>query len=422
MQFIELIDPTYTTSAPIGSFIENALTHIGVPLGLVIYAKLAVYLLIAVLVVALLQYVVKTVVTFVLRKVQNTTKLHILDYAIKNKLAKYLALLAPYTFVRNFVPVLFSDFPGWIYPAVRIVDMYLVLVVIWTISSVIKSFANLLQERPAFENKPMQSYMQVISIILYSLGGIVMFAILTSQSPMVILAGLGAASAVTMLVFQDSIKGFVGSIQMTTNNMVELGDWITMNKYQADGTVEEINLTTVKIRNFDKTITTVPTYSLISDSFQNWKPMQDSGGRRLKRSLYMKQGNIRFLKEEELEKYKELAPLKKIIEQRVERYKALNKGFIENHMPITNNDLFMAYTQDYFENHPEVHHGMTCMFRQLSPTPQGLPLEIYVFTNTVVWAEYERISTEIVNHLIGMVSYFDLKLYEIASDTPHKPC
>lgn len=420
MQFIELIDATYTTGGAIGSFIENGLTNIGIPLGLVIYAKLAVYLLIAVVIVALLQYVVKTVATFVLKKVQNTTKLNILDYAIKNKLAKYLALLAPYTFVRSFIPILFSDFSSWITPAVRIVDMYLVLVVIWTISSVIKSFTNLLQERPAFEHKPMQSYMQVISIILYSIGGIVMFAILTSQSPMVILAGLGAASAVTMLVFQDSIKGFVGSIQMTTNNMVELGDWITMNRYSADGTVEEINLTTVKIRNFDKTITTVPTYSLISDSFQNWKPMQDSGGRRLKRSLYMKQGSIRFLKEEELQKYKELSPLKKIIEQRIERYKTLNKGFIENHVPITNNDLFMAYAQDYFENHPEVHHEMTCMFRQLSPTPEGLPLEIYVFTNTVVWAEYERISTEIVNHLIGMVSYFDLTLYEIVSDTSDK--
>lgn len=420
MKLIELSNLPLPSSAPIGSFVETGLTNIGLPLGLVIYAKLAIYLFIAICVVAILQYAVKAIINFVLKKVQTTTNFHLLNYAIKNKLAHYIALLAPYTFIRSFIPILFTDFQGLIKPAIKIVDIYLVLVVIWTISAIIKSFINLLQERPAFENKPMQSYMQVFSIILYSIGAIVTFAILTNQSPGVILAGLGAASAVTMLVFQDSIKGFVGSIQMTTNNMVELGDWITVAKHNADGSVEEINLTTVKIRNFDKTITTVPTYSLISDSFQNWKPMQDSGGRRLKRTLFMKQGSIRFMKESELEKYKELPPLKKMIDQRMERYKTLNKNFIENHIPITNNDLFMAYTQDYLDNHPEIHHEMTCMFRQLSPTPEGLPLEVYVFTNTVDWAEYERISTEIMNHLIGMVSYFDLMLYEILSDTSKK--
>lgn len=421
MNYIEITEhSTSSLSMWLGSLVENSLTSIGIPLSFVIYAKLAVFIIIAIFVITALQFGVRALISFLIKKINFTTDKNILDYVVDNKIPHYVALLAPYTFIRNFIPIMFSDFPGWISPAIKIADIYLVLMIIWMMLAIIKSFINVLQERPAFAHKPIRSYVQVISIILYSLGGIVMFAIITSQSPGVILAGLGAASAVTMLVFQDSIKGFVGSIQMTINNMVELNDWITVDKHNADGSVEEINLTTVKVRNFDNTVTTVPTYSLISDSFQNWKPMQLGGGRRLKKSLFIKQGSIRFMKEEELDRYREIECLKKAIETRVDKYKTLDKKFIDGGTPVTNNDLYMAYAQDYLNNHPNLNKKMTTMFRQGAPTATGLPLEIYVFTDTVVWVDYERISSEIINHLIAMVEFFDLKLFEVLSDSSKK--
>lgn len=414
MNFIQFTgESTFTLSIWLGSAIENTLTGWGIPLSWVVYTKLTIYILIALLITICLLYSIRAIISFLIKKTYATTGKSILKYIMENKLPHYLALLVPYVFVRNFIPVMFSDFPGLINPAIKATDIYLVLMIVWTIMSIMKSLVNLLQERPAFAQKPIRSYIQVISIILYSIGGIIMFAIVTNQSPGVIVAGLGAASAVTMLVFQDSIKGFVGSIQMTANNMVELNDWITVGKYNADGSVEEINLTTVKIRNFDNTVTTVPTYSLISDSFQNWKPMQNSGGRRLKKSFFMRQSSIRFMKKDELAKYSELPALKNMIEKKSSNIE--NETFIHNEVAITNNDLYMAYAQDYLNNHPELHKEMTCMFRIGVPTSEGLPLEIYVFTNTVVWAEYERISTEIINHLVAITNFFELKLCEMPS-------
>lgn len=230
---------------------------------------------------------------------------------------------------------------------------------------------------------------------------------------------MGAASAIMMLLFKDSIMGFVGSIQISTNNMVQLGDWITMNKYGADGNVEEINLTTVKVRNFDKTITTIPTYALISDSFQNWRGMQESGGRRFRRALFIKQSDIRPIREDELDKFKKVDGLAEYIERKqteyAERSKHSDTSISINGHWLTNNDLFIQYAIAYLRNHPRINTNMTLLVRQLAPTSQGLPVELYTFTNTTVWAEYEMILSEIVNHLISAVSYFDLQLFEDSS-------
>jgi len=285
--------------------------------------------------------------------------------------------------------------------------------------SFIRSFGDVLQEKPAFHNKPMKSYFQVINIFLFIIGAVVIYSIITGKSATAFFAAMGAASAILMLLFQDSIKGFAGSIQVTTNNMVQIGDWITMSKYGADGEVEEINLTTVKIRNFDKTITTVPTYSLISDSFQNWRGMQESGGRRFKRAINIKHDTIRFLTDDEIEKFKKEDGLKEYIEAKQAEYAKLNKGknseLLLNQHHITNTDLFMQYGIYYLRNHPKISNDLTLLVRQLSPTPQGLPIELYTFTNTTVWAEYETILAEIISHLISVVKVFGLKIYEESS-------
>jgi len=403
----------------IAIWMEEFLKGLGVSEQWVIYTKLIVLLALVILIVFCLQYILRKILVFIFRRAANITKLSFINYAIENKLPHYIALIGPYSFVRGTIPVIFYDFQSLISPMLKLTDIYMVFMVIWIIMSIIRSLGGVLQEKPAFQNKPMKSYFQVIQIILFIFAAVVIYSILTGKSATAFFAAMGAASAILMLLFQDSIKGFAGSIQVTTNNMVQIGDWITMNKYGADGNVEEINLTTVKIRNFDKTITTVPTYALISDSFQNWRGMQESGGRRFKRALNIKHDTIRFLTDEELERYKQIDGLKEYINAKQGEYTGLNKfkgnELLSNMYRITNNDLFLQYGIYYLRNHPRIENNLTLLVRQLAPTPQGLPIELYTFTNTTVWAEYELILSEIVNHFVSIVKEFDLKIYEESS-------
>src|SRR5690606_38967685 len=217
----------------------------------------------------------------------------------------------------------------------------------------------------------------------------------------------------------DTIMGFVASIQVTTNDMVRIGDWIEMPKYGADGDVLEINLTTVKVQNWDKTITTIPTYTLISDSFQNWRGMQDSGGRRIKRAIVLKQGSIRFISDEELPRFKKIQGIHAYITQRQEEISKHNQSIgADRSVPVngrnlTNAGLFRIYIDWYLRNHPGTHKSMLMMVRQLAPTEHGLPLELYVFTNTIRWVEYEPIQADIFDHLIAAAKYFDLEIFEL---------
>lgn len=400
----------------INSWMQELLTKLGVAEQWIIYTKLVVLLVIVATASYLLQLLVRKLLIFVSQRITKVTSISFFKYGINNRLPHYLALIVPYSFVRSVIPIIFFNFKSLIVPCLKIADIYMVFMVIWTVMAVIKSFGDILQEKPAFHNKPMKSYMQVIQMVLFIFGAVAIFSIVTGKSAMAFFAAMGAASAVLLLMFKDSIMGFVGSIQISTNNMVQIGDWITMNKYGADGSVEEITLTTVKVRNFDKTITTIPTYALISDSFQNWRGMQESGGRRIKKAIYIKQSDIRFLRDEELDKFKHIDGLGEFIAE----HKKNNKK-IEGSSPlvigprITNNDLFMQYGIYYLRHHPKINKTMTLMVRQLAPTPEGLPVELYTFTDTVVWAEYEAISTEIFNHLISVVKYFDLQIFESSS-------
>ncbi len=401
----------------IALWIQDFLIGLGVPEQGIIYTKLIVLFALVVIIVLCLQYLLRRILLFVFHRAVNITKLSFINYTIENRLPHYLALIGPYSFVRGTIPVVFYDFHTMITPMLKATDVYMVFMVIWIIMSIVRSFGGVLQEKPAFHNKPMKSYFQVVQIVLFIFGAVVIYSILTGKSATTFFAAMGAASAILMLLFQDSIKGFAGSIQVTTNNMVQIGDWITMNKYGADGNVEEINLTTVKIRNFDKTITTVPTYALISDSFQNWRGMQDSGGRRFRRALNIKHNTIRFLTDDELERYKEIDGLKEYITAKQKEFLKMPKreGLLSNMYRITNSDLFLQYGIYYLRNHPRIDKNLTLLVRQLPPGPQGLPIELYTFTNTTVWADYELILSEIVNHFIGIVKYFDLTIFEESS-------
>lgn len=400
----------------ITKWMQNLLSGWGVAEQWIVYVKIIVLLTITALMVYLLQFVVRRILTFVFQRIASMTPISFFKYTIKNRLPHFVALIVPYSFVRGTIPIIFYDFKILVKPFLKIVDIYLIFVVIWILIAIIKSFFDSLQEKPAFKSKPIKSYLQIIQIILAILGGVAIFSIISGKSATAIFAAMGAASAVMLLLFKDSLMGFVGSIQISTNDMVRIGDWITMNKYGADGNVTEINLTTVKVQNFDKTITTIPTYALISDSFQNWRGMQESGGRRSRKALYIKQSDIRFLSAEELDKYKSVAGLSQYIEDKQKEYGQRNtnadKSVLINNACLTNNDLFMQYALTYLRKHPKVNTDMTLMVRQLAPTVQGLPVEIYIFTNTTVWAEYETIMSEIINHLLSSIQFFDLHVFE----------
>lgn len=414
---IETIQTDYeSTTIVIAKWMQKVLSEAGVPDQWITYVKLIVLLAIVVLTVYVLQFVVRRILTFIFRRIEKITNLSFFGYTINHKLPHYLALVIPYSFVRGAIPIVFYDIKGLVTPLIKLTDIYLVFMVIWTVMALVKSFGDVLQEKPAFKNKPMQSYFQVIQMIMFIFGAVIIYSILTGRSATAFFAAMGAASAVLMLMFKDSIMGFVGSIQISTNNMVQIGDWITMNKYGADGTIEEINLTTVKVRNFDKTITTIPTYALISDSFQNWRGMQESGGRRFKRAINLKYDCIRPLTKEELDTFKNVEYLSAYINDRQNAIATLNKGIKDDALlgkhVITNCELFMQYGISYLKAHPYISNDMTLLVRQLSPTTQGLPIEVYTFTNTTVWAEYEIILAEIISHLISVVKDFDLVIYE----------
>lgn len=419
----DVIQSDFTTSANVVTeFMHDLLKNIGVSESWINWVNLLIVLAAAIVIVFLLQKITKYILTFIFRKAERITKLSFFKYAISNKLPHYLGLIVPYTFILNSIPTIFADFPRMISPCIKIADIYIVFMVIWTIMSIIKSFANVIQEKPAFHNKPLKSYLQVIQIILYIFGAVAIYSVLTGKSATAFFAAMGAASAILMLMFKDTIMGFVSSIQISTNEMVMIGDWITMNKYGADGDVEEINLTTVKVRNFDKTITTIPTYALISDSFQNWRGMQTSGGRRIKRAITIKQSDIRMLTDQELDKFEQNSILSDYIKEKRKEYSDLNQklnldsnSLIQGY-GISNCDLFMRYAVWFLRNNPGINQGMTLMVRQMAPGTQGgIPIEIYAFTDTVVWAEYERIMTEVFNHLYSNMRLFGLSVFELTT-------
>lgn len=410
----------------LGRWIYKLLVGWGVDEKLASYVNLAVLLFLVVVLVYLLQYVARAVLRKAFTKIASTTKLSFFGYLLQNRFPHFLALIAPLSLIKNAIPIIFADFPAFIRPMDNLAEIYMVFMIVWILMSIVRSGVDVLKEKQPFRDKPMESYLQVVQIIFFLFGAVYLFSVLTGKSPAVFFGAMGAASAVLLLMFKDTIMGFVASIQVTTNDMVRIGDWITMPKYGADGDVLEINLTTVKVQNWDKTITTIPTYTLISDSFQNWRGMQNSGGRRIKRSLLIKQNKIRFIADEEIQRFKRIQGISTYIDERQAEIQAHNlkigadRSVPVNGRNITNFGLFRVYVDWYLKSHPGTHKGMTMMVRQLAPTEHGMPLELYAFTNTVQWVQYEAIMADIFDHLIAAVVHFDLEIFELPTGTDVK--
>jgi miniconductance mechanosensitive channel len=298
------------------------------------------------------------------------------------------------------------------------VYIYLLLVTMLVIDSFLHGVQDIYNQYSVSKRMPIRSFLQIAKLVLYIFLGIWIVAILIGRSPVYFLTGLGAMTAVLLIIFRDAILGFVAGITLTTNDMVRLGDWIEMPNYGANGDVIDVSLASVKVRNWDKTITTIPTYALISDSFKNWRGMQESGGRRISRAVNIDMNSVRFCSREMLEKYKKIRYIREYIERK-EREVAEHNAQLEvteddllNGRHLTNLGTLRAYLAAYLHNHPRIHKDMTFLVRQLAPTEHGLPMEIYVFTTTTAWAEYEGIQSDIFDHVLAILPEFDLRVHQ----------
>jgi miniconductance mechanosensitive channel len=353
--------------------------------------------------------------------VAQRTKTKFDDLLVTNKTAKYIAYLFPLFFVYKSVPVILDKFEYWEDFFGKLVGIYIVLLLLWIIRTVFNSLRDYLKLIPRYSDKPIDSFIQVIMIVLWMFGITVIISKLFDINQSELLTILGAVSAVIILVFRDTILGFVASVQVAINDMVRIGDWITMDRYGADGDVIEINLATVKVRNFDNTTTTIPTYSLSSDSFQNWRGMLNSDGRRIKRHIIIKASSIRFLQDQELINLKRIELLSAYIDLRKTEVDTYNRGnkidksVAINGRNLTNLGLFRKYITQYLVQYPGLNTDMLMLCRQLQPTPYGIPLEVYAFSKDKRFENYEYIQSDIFDHIIASVPYFDLEIFVMPS-------
>ena len=366
--------------------------------------------------------VLVTIIVFIAKK----TKTKFDDLLVSNKTAKYIAHLIPLLFIYKSVPIILNDFVYWETIFGKLVGVYIVLLVLWIIKTVFNALRDHLKQTPKYSDKPIDSYIQVIMIVFWIFGVIIIVSEIFDIDTQKLLAVLGAASAIIILIFRDTILGFVASVQVSLNDMVRIGDWITFDKFGADGDVIEINLATVKVRNFDNTTTTIPTYSMISDSFRNWRGMLNSDGRRIKRHILIKANSIRFMDESELENLKKIQLISSYIvhrQEEIEKFNSKNsidKSIAINGRNLTNFGLFRKYITQYLHNYPGLNKDMILLCRQLQPTQNGIPLEIYAFSNDKKFENYEYIMADIFDHIFASIKYFDLEIFELSSNLDEK--
>ena len=364
----------------------------------------------------LLVFLTKFILSRTVYKTVVKTKTQIDDLLVKNRVLLRLCLLIPAILIKTYAADLLPHFKAAQNTLLRFNTLYEIIVFVLIIFSIINTISDHYESLKYAKTKPIKGLVQFIKIFIYIVCTLLIIAFLLHTKVSKILIGLGTISAVLMLVFQDTIKGFVGGIQLSVNDMLRIGDWIVMGN--ADGNVLEINLTTVKVQNWDNTITTIPTYSLVSNPFTNWRGMSESGGRRISRSLNIDLNTIRFCTPEMIEKYKTYSLITDFIEKREEEIVEYNKAnridtsCIINGRQQTNLGIYRAYLTAYLKNNPKLNHNMTMMARQLQPTEFGVPIQIYTFSIVKDWVEYEKIQSDIFDHILAATEMFDLKVYQ----------
>ena len=388
--------------------------HLGETTSLAIAEGIAAItlLVIGVLLYFLVRFIVSKTVYVLIKKTPSKYD----DLLIKNKVFVRICLLIPAILIKYYLNVAMPDFPDAAAVIIKITKIYEISVYASILMALVNTAHELYNSFETSKLKPIEGLVQVIKGIIIAVSVLLITTFLLGKSLYSIIIGLGTLSAILMLIFQDSIKGFVGSIQLSINDMLRIGDWISVGN--ADGTVQEINLTTVKVQNWDNTITTIPTYQLVSSPFTNWRGMSESGGRRIARSINIDVNTIRYCTPEMLEKYKQYALVKDYITQKEEDIAEYNKAngidtsTILNGRQQTNLGIFRAYIKAYLNNNPKLNHNLTMMVRQLQPNEFGVPLQIYAFSSDKQWVNYEEIQSDIFDHIISAAPMFDLKIYQ----------
>ena len=340
------------------------------------------------------------------------------DIIVKRRVFHRLLHLAPALVVYVFAEPVLDGYDLWIEVVRRASLIYMLLVTLLAIDGALNAGVDFLQSSKVPRGLPVKTVVQVLKLVLYSVATIAVISLIIGQSPTLLLGGLGAMTAVLMLIFKDPILGLVAGIQLSANQMVAPGDWIEMPKYGADGDVLEVALTTVKVKNWDKTITTIPTYALITESFKNWRGMSESGGRRIKRAINIDMDSIRFCDEEMLDRFAKIQYIAEYLEKKRHEISGWNaERNVDasdplNGRQLTNLGTFRAYVVAYLRHHPMIHQEMTFLVRHLPPTEHGLPVEIYVFSRDQVWSNYEGIQADIFDHILAIAPAFDLRIYQ----------
>ncbi len=403
-------------------YLEELFLSMGTPEGWAVLFRelLAMFItMFFILIIAMISYyLTKYILVRTVYRVAMRTKTSWDNILVRKKVFRRLAYLAPALVINYMTPILLGRFEVLANIIEIATSLYMVVISLRVFLSLINAFHEIYESYESSKGKPIKGYLQVLKIIGYIFAIVIVISILLGKNNFGWLAGFGAFSAVLMLIFKDPILGFVGGIQLSANNMVKIGDWIEMPKYGADGTVIDISLTTVKVQNWNKTITTLPTYTLVTDYFKNWRGMEESGGRRIKRSINIDLNSIKFCTPEMLERFLKFQNISEYVETTENEIEEYNKTYnIDNTILVngrrqTNIGIFRAYLKGYLNRHNKINTGMTFLVRQLQPTDKGLPIEIYVFSKVQAWAQYEDIQSDIFDHILAVIPFFDLQVFQ----------
>ena len=362
--------------------------------------------------------VTQKVVVKLFKEIAKRTETTWDDIMVERRVFHRIAYIAPALLIHALLPTMLAEYHIWTSILQAALKIYMVFIVIIVLDAFFYTIIDIYQDFEMSKFKPVKGYVQISKIIIYIISAIIIISILIGQSPLYLLGGLGALSAVLMLIFKDTLLGFVASIQLSSNDMLRPGDWITMSKFGADGVVKDINLTTVKIENFDNTITTIPTYSLISDAFQNWRGMEESGVRRIKRSISIDMHSVNFCTPEMLSKFNNIHLIHDYIVTKQAELEAYNKtnsindSIMVNGRRQTNLGVFRMYVQFYLRNNPSLSNDDTLIVRQLQPTEKGLPIEIYAFSKVLEFEAYEDLIADIFDHILAVIPQFELQIFQ----------
>ena len=370
--------------------------------------------------------IVRTILRFISARIASTTKSNFDDLLISNRVPANTAHVPALYLVHESIPIVFHDFENLHIILEKTTTIIAIILGLWIVRSLLNTLKSYFKTLPRLKDKPIDSYIQVFMIFAWSAGILLAIAVVIELSLTKFIAGFGTISAIILLIFKDTILGFVASIQVAINDMVRIGDWITFEKYGADGEVTEINLATVKVQNWDNTITTIPTYAMISDSFKNWRGMTNSDGRRIKRHMLIKQNSIKYLTDEDIERLKSIQIIESYLtnmQQKIEQYNTANnadKSLLINGRNLTNVGVFRKFIQTYLEQHSAINDQMLLMARQLQPTAEGIPIEIYCFSKDKRWQNYEYVMSDLFDHFLAAVPYFDLEIFEFPDNSTFK--